>query len=354
MKLQFKKAVAATLALSMCMPATVFAAEATSDKAGSFETSFDIYSPKLNISVPLKADVLVNPMADSSATTVDKFTVASNSLDIMNATVDTEVTNGKGIPVNVTVNASISKKGEDVETLYNTLTANNTSTKKKINLNLTEGSGATLDRSAIGAMSDNTKWVDLSTVSIDQAASYDSATNKTPVTAFGSQLSVDIAAPTTSGTDLTDTSTVTPAVGSFAITGEAYTNADWKKDDIELNITYNVKASGTLGITTPTVAGKTSTDGAAVKYEITGAGEATILAVVIHNDGEGGYGDFIVENWVPTYNADGSIDLEIPANHPTLSFLASDASGCNGKAQDLIIGLSDGRRIVTTLTSTTS
>lgn len=358
MKLQFKKAVAATLVMSMCLPATVMAAApvATGDSAsnGSFETSFDVYSPTLHISVPLKADVRVNPMADATKTDVNKFTVASNSLDIINGSVDT--TNNIPIPVNVTVSATITKQAEGVMTEYNTFTPDTTSTRKRINLNLTEaGTAAGLDLASRAASSVDAKLLDLSSVPVDTAADYSSGTNKTAVTLYGSLLSVDIGAPTATGTDFTNPTDLTPTVGSFAITGEANTNADWKKDDVEVAITYNIKASKALAITTPAIATASSGTGFAadVTFTVPNVGEATVLAIAIHNNGEKMYGDYMLEDCEIEYVANaGATDAEItiPQNHPTLVFLADEANGCKGKAQDLIIGLSDGRRVVSTLT----
>ena len=42
--------------------------------------------------------------------------------------------------------------------------------------------------------------------------------------------------------------------------------------------------------------------------------------------------------------------IKLPAEHATLVYLADEANGCKGEAQDLIIGLSDGRRVVSTVT----
>ena len=93
---------------------------------------------------------------------------ASNSIDIINASVDTE--EDSAIPVNITVNASVTKK-DDVITEYNTFTPDNTSTKKKINLNLTAAkTAATLDISNAAADATNPKLTDLSKITIDAAA----------------------------------------------------------------------------------------------------------------------------------------------------------------------------------------
>ncbi len=49
MKTGLRKIAAATLALSMCIPSFAFAADTTTVAEGSFTTSFDVYSPKLNL-----------------------------------------------------------------------------------------------------------------------------------------------------------------------------------------------------------------------------------------------------------------------------------------------------------------
>lgn len=360
MKSRFTKIAAAALALTMCVPSAAFATGSTApaingEKEGSFNTSFDVYSPALHISVPLKADIQVNPMANASATGVGQFTVASNSIDIINASVDTEA--DAAIPVNVTVKAAISSKKDDVVTEYNTFTVDPTSTKKKIHLNLTAAStAATLDTTSRVADGANAKLLDLSKVSVSGAAVYTSPTNTTAITKYGSLLSVDIAAPTAdSGTSYIDPTKLLPAVGSFAVTGVANTNADWKADDVAVAITYNVKASQPLSIKTPVITSAPSfTNNASatdLSIVVPGVKEATVVAMAVHNDGEGLYGDFLFENdaYTVTY-ASNDATIKIPKDNGTLSFLAG--ADYSGKAQDLIIALSDGRYVVSTLTVT--
>lgn len=120
-----------------------------------------------------------------------------------------------------------------------------------------------------------------------------------------------------------------------------------------IDITYNIKASNDLNITNPTVAAVPATGSAnPVVITVPGVGESTILAVAIHND-EAEYGDYVLEDYEVEYvDNSGTTDAKItlPAGHATLVFLADAANGCVGEAQDLIIGLSDGRRVVSTLT----
>lgn len=371
MKSRFTKVAAAAMAVAMCLPTAAFATSTTPTPAptsGSFDTSFDVYSPKLTVSVPVKLDVEVNPIADTSATGVRKFTVASNSIDVLNASVDVEA--DTAIPVNVTVKATIASKKDDVVTEYNSFTVDKTSTKKRINLNLSEaGTAATMEVKDGGTASfDADKKLDLSQYVVDTAAVYTSPKTSTSITKYGSLLSVDIAGPTTSNT--TDTgetfsknaSDVTPAVGSFAVTGTANTNADWKADDVQVAVTYNVKASQELEITTPAIANApTFTAGASaadVEIVVPNVGEATVVAMALHNDNDGLYGDFLFEEasyevaYAPnaTTNTQTDATITIPKDSGVLAFLAE--KNYNKKEQDLVIALSDGRYVVSTLTVT--
>lgn len=358
MKSKFKKVAAAALAMTMCVPASAFAAETS----GSFDTSFDIYSPVLTISVPTSLNIEVNPISDSSATNVKKFTVASNSIDVMNASVDVE--KDAPIPVNVTVKAAITSKSEDVVTEYNTFTADPTSTKKRINLNLSQaGTAAVMDLKSGGAAAfDTDKKLDLSQYAVKTEADYGTPAKSAAITQYGSLLSMDVAGPTTSDTTNTGATYSTTAadvkasVGSFAVTGAANANADWKADDVKVAVTYNVKASQALSITTPTVAALTHTSGTtATDLEITvsGVGEATVEALALHNGAAGSYGDVVWESGAYTvdYAVNGGAmeaTITIPKDDAFLGVLAGD--DYKTKAQDLVIALSDGRYVVTTLT----
>lgn len=353
MKSNFKRIAAISLAAAMCVPGTALAGQ-----SGSFETSFDVYSPTLTISVPVNADIKINPIADSSATSVKKFTVASNSIDIMNASVDAEA--DAAIPVNVTVKASITSQNEDVISEYNTFTADPISTKKRIHLNLAEAKTAAAMTVKTGgtAAFDSESKLDLSQYEVTTQADYSTPAKTTAITKFGSLFSMDIAGPsttdTTSGkTFTTDPTKVTAAVGSFAVTGEANTNADWQASDVAVAITYNVKASKALSITAPTIAtAPTFTSAGTADLEITvpGIGEATVTAIALHNDGEGLYGDFIWESdaYSVDYSTAGSAKITISKDDGALKLLAED--DYQGKAQDLVIALSDGRFVVSTLT----
>nr|WP_302141954.1 hypothetical protein [uncultured Schaedlerella sp.] len=360
MKSKLTKATAVALAMTMCMPVSAMAA----GQQGTFETSFDLYSPKLTVSVPLKADIRINPLADSSKTDVNKFEVASNSIDVINASVD--VANDKAIPVNVTVKANISNKADNVISTYNTYTPNPTSPVKKINLNLSQaGTAAVLgaakkeDGTAETAafISAEDKTLDLSKFAVATAAVYTTPAQSTPITQWGSSISVDIAGPTTSDTTntgatySTTATAVTPKVGSFAVTGVANVSADWKADDIAVDMTYDVRASAARGITTPTLAAQTYASSATtdLSFDIAGVGEATVTAIAVHND-ESSFKDFIWEEdgytVEPKSGAAGTVTVKIK-KAGGLTYMGENDKG---KTCDLAIALSDGRMVVSTLT----
>lgn len=350
MKSKLAKIMVVALAMTTCVPVTALAA----DTSGSFETSFDLYSPALTVQVPVKANIQVNPFSDASDTGVKQFTVSSNSIDIMNASVDVE--KDTAIPVNVTIKASITSKGDDVLTEYNAFTGDATSTKKKVNLNLSEAQTAAgvAVKSGDAAAFDSNKKLTLSKYVVSGDAVYTTPAQSVAITKYSSLLSVDIAGPTTTdrttdATFSTDPDAVTPTIGSFAVTGIANAGANWKKDDVAVAITYDIKASNPRNISTPTVSPVTfaSSSPADVTISVPGIGEATVTDIAVHNDGEGLYGDYIMEGFTVAY-ASGTATITVPKDNATLTYLAGD--DYKTKAQDLIIALSDGRRVVTTLT----
>lgn len=334
MKTRFKKVTAMTLAMTMCIPSLAFADTATTDHAeGSFTTSFGVYAPAVQVSVPVNADIQVNPLAAGATgeQEVKNFTVASNSLDVWNSSVEDD---GTGIPVNITVHATITNAGEGVMQVYDsTFEPVGNSTQKKIYLELEEATTA---------------------ATATTAAKYTlgSAPNKATITKYGSLLSVDVAAG----------NATTPTVGSFAVIGKANANADWQASDIAVGITYKIKASKPIGLKTPTVGTLTvpANNTAAQTITIADIGDATVAAMALHNEVDGVKygGDFMIdgESYEVTYAPNASdatktdATITIPAANVTLQYLADTANGCKGKPQELIIGLSDGRMIVTTLT----
>lgn len=359
MKSKLTKATAIAMAMAMCVPVSALAA----GEQGTLETSFDLYSPKLTIQVPVKADIRINPIADNAATDVKKFTVASNSIDIWNASVDVEA--DKAIPVNATVKATISRKADDVITAYNTFTANATSPVKKINLNLSKaqtaavlGAGKDTSGTALTPAFDSEKRLDLTKYAVATPAVYTTPAESVAITQWGSSLSVDIAGPSTTDTTAgktfsTTAASVKAAVGSFAVTGTANVSADWKPDDIAVDITYDVRASQPRNITTPKIATAptfASTGTTDLSITVPGVGEATVVAMAVHND-EGEYKDYFWDD--DAYTVDytttaGAAIIEIPKADSGLAYLAGD--DFKGKKQDMAIALSDGRMVVTTLT----
>lgn len=357
------KVTAVALAMTMCVPVTALASSTSTPPAasGSFNTSFDVYSPVLTVQVPTDLDVRVNPLAETADTGVKQFSVASNSIDIWNASIDTKA--NAAIPVNATVKASVSSKGEDVVTEYNSFTASTTSTKKKIYLELTEAAtAATIKGTASSTPGYVSDQLDLSQYEADAEAVYQGATKKTAITQYGSLLSVDIAKPTTSDTggSFTDASKVSVKVGSFAVTGVANTNADWKADDISVDITYNLKAINPLSLTTPKIAtAPTFTAGgtADLTVVIPDVGEATVEAVAAHNDEKDAYGDYIWDEaaYTVTYAENTTTNktdatIVIGKDDSGLNFLGGD--DYKDDPQDFMVLLSDGRMVVSTLTVT--
>lgn len=378
MKFNSKRAAALAMAASMCLSVPAFAAQNSDKTAGDFTTSFDIYSPTLTVSVPLNLDVEVNPFAlGGSDTTLQKYSVASQSMDIWNASTDT--TKDIGIPINVEVQASIESTAEGVVTEYSDFTEDSKSTKKKIHLDLVGAASPTATAKTTGvtiAFKDATatdKKLDLKPENYTLTAiDWDAATNKTAITKFGSLLSLDIVAPTTSATVTTgmndkfskDPEKIVPTVGSFAVVGTANSHADWKETDVKVNVSYKITASKALQIVTPGVEPTTAgTPGVTVAANtdativIKDVGEATVEAIAVHNDKEGGYGDYIwdADRYEVTYAegtaADaGKIIATIKISKDGEGGLAYLASDYQGKAQDLCVKLSDGRMVVGTLT----
>lgn len=366
------KVAAAALAMAMCVPCSALASGTTTpvQTSGSFTTSFDVYSPKLTIQVPVNLDIEVNPLVDSTATGVKKFTVASNSIDIWNASVDTAADSGKGvgIPVNVTVKATIAEKKADVMTEYNTFTTDVTATTKRINLMLSEAQTAATLKLKNGQTAEfegaDNKVLKLSQWETNAEAVYTTPAQSVAITKYGSLLSVDIAKPTTSdstGGFTADATKVTATVGSFAVTGVANVSADWKADDVKVNVTYDVKASAARNIATPAIAtAPTFTSGASaadMTVVIPNVGEAKVVAVGCHNDGKGLYGDYVwdAKAYTVTYapNASQATQTDATIKFPKTdaglaTFLAGD--DYKGKKQDFVVGLSDGRMVVSTLT----
>lgn len=360
-----KKLTAATLALTMCFPATAFAGSATAvPMSGDFATTFDLASPVLTVQVPTALDMRVNPLNDTSATTVKKFTFASNSIDIINASVDNKA---KGIPVNVKIEATIESKGEGVVTEYNSFTASTTSKEKRVYMYLRQAKTPTELTVGSGAGYTSSGQLDLSkytlkTTSTDLADYSDPSSPAKPnvatITKWGAVLSMDILAPTLgSGTDWTAGADVVPKVGSFAVVGVANTGASWLPTDVKVKVSYDIKACNPLSLTTPVVAAKTWTyNSADLTFVVENVAHNTVAALGLHNDKQGAYGDYLLEldkDFTVTYAANATTSTQTDAtitikkDNDVMNFLANSYTG---KAQDLVIALSDGRMVVTSLT----
>jgi predicted regulator of Ras-like GTPase activity (Roadblock/LC7/MglB family) len=384
MKSKLAKFTAVALAMAMTFSTSAFAADDTATNTvlsasgqQTITTSFGVYSPTITVSVPLKADIQVNPLYDSSATGVKKFTVASKDLVVLNASVDTDA--DAAIPVNVAVSAAITKTGDDVVTEFNTFTGDLKSSKKRINLNLTQADSVT--GTAVAKNSDgsagtatfidatNNKRLDLSKWTPGTGTYGASPTNTTAITNYGSLLSVDIAGPsttdtTTGATFTSDATKVTPKDAAFAVTGVANASADWKADDIAVSLVYNIKASSPLSISTPAIAtAPTFTQGSSTDLTITvpNVGEAKYVAMALHNydtDITGVYKDFVLgdDDATVKYAANATtptqtdLTITIPKDSGVLEFLAG--TDYSKKPQDLVIALNDGRYVVSTLTVT--
>lgn len=347
-----KRMAAAALALTMCFPSVASASTINSAASGTFNSSFDLYAPTLTISVPLKLDILVNPVpnTDSSNKSVSKFSIASNSINIINASVDTNT--AKGIPVNVMVSGLIKAKAADVITVYKDFTPTATDTTKKVFLQLSQANtaaAATAGSSGKVFLDNNTnKRLNLAEWTTS-GGEYDSITNQAVITKNGALLSMDIGAPT--GSNLTTAAAnVIPTVGSFAVTGSANASADWKASDVTVEVKYVVKASATRSFTTPALTAVTGT-GATTDVTLVNAisfGEATVNRLVVHYDALGEDKDIPAADCDLAVAADGKVTLKLKANSATLTALSKEPY--KGKTLDLAIVLSDGRVVVTTLT----
>ena len=131
------------------------------------------------------------------------------------------------------------------------------------------------------------------------------------------------------------------------------------EDDVTVAVTYNVKASQALNIETPDIAAaptfSAGTSAADVVITVPGVGEATVTAMALHNAHEGMYKDFVFgeDEYTVAYAPNGATTdakITIPKESGVLALLTE--ADYSGKAQDLVLALSDGRMVVTTLTAT--
>lgn len=315
------------------------------------------------MSVPVNASIKVNSIATPGSKDVDGFTVASGSIDILNATTDLE--KNIGIPLNVTVQARITAKGSDVITKYNTFTVDPISPEKQIYLELAQSKAvtATLVTGKTPELNDENKLVLDSANYTIATKDYTAPITKMVVTEYGSKISVDVAAPTTTATD-TDADTkdkfakepekIVPGVSSFAVVGNANTGANWKADDLAVEIVYNAKASNPLTITdTPAVATPPTYSAATpanVEVPVGDVGTATIAGIALHAP-KLSSSDFIFEGYNVAYaTASGktTATITIDKDDPILTA----ARDLGTETYDIVVALSDGRIAVTTLAVT--
>ncbi len=334
---------ACALATTMCA-VPVFASSAdpttsiTQDNYdGSVDLDFGKESINVQVSVPTSAALRVNPMAtvSSGATAVTGAQIASRDLRIINRTyarTPGTVSNNQGVAVIVTARAQVLGKGDGVKVVYNKANAGSNvfsqdSDAKNVMMELQQGT-----------LSD-----------ISGNGTYGSGAKAT-VTELGSRIKFAVGAPTSvSSGDNVTVADASVGKAAMAILGEATINAAWQTDDLNVGLVYNIKASNsTVTDTQPTLAGVT---GNTITIPAATLNEATVEAVAIQDPKKDTYGFFPLEFDETTYttNASGAATLTIDSG--VIDYLKADDSlkGASNP-QDLIIALSDGRVIVTTLT----
>lgn len=160
----------------------------------------------------------------------------------------------------------------------------------------------------------------------------------------------DVAAPTSvSAGDNVTVPDANVGKAAMAILGEATINAAWQTDDLNVGLVYNIKASNsTVTDTQPILAGVT---GNTITIPAATLNEATVEAVAIQDPKKDTYGFFPLEFDETTYTTNASGDATLTIDSGVIDYLKTDDSlkGASNP-QDLIIALSDGRVIVTTLT----
>lgn len=198
------KLLACVLAVSMSAVPAYATGTATS---GTVNVDVDYVTPVMKVKVPTAVNVKVQSFYNSSATnTVSGVGLASDEFVIQNST----SYNGQGVDLLCTASATVNKKVDDVFLDYQTFTAKPASSKKKAFMQLkAANTPVNLKNNTYGG---------------DSVA----------ITTVGSRLDVKVPAPT--GTGLT-----TSGNAAFAILGVANTGADWKKADLGVSITYNLK-----------------------------------------------------------------------------------------------------------------
>lgn len=294
-------------------------------------------SINVQVSVPTSAALRVNPMAtvSSGATAVSGAQIASRDLRIINRTyarTPGSVSANQGVAVIVTARAQVLGKGDGVKVVYNKANAGSNvfsqdSDAKNVMMELQEG--------LLPNISGNGTY--------GRGA-------KAKVTELGSRIKFDVAAPTSvSAGDNVTVPDANVGKAAMAILGEATINAAWQTDDLNVGLVYNIKASNsTVTDTQPILAGVT---GNTITIPAATLNEATVEAVAIQDPKKDTYGFFPLEFDETTYTTNASGDATLTIDSGVIDYLKTDDSlkGASNP-QDLIIALSDGRVIVTTLT----
>lgn len=330
---------ACVLSAAMCtMP--VYASSATpvtgdGSVQGSLNTDFDLLKEKVEVTVPTKAEIRVNPLFDTGADTVDQYQIASKDLVVQNKSMDAKKENG--IPVLVTAYGTVTAKGSDVQLYYDAtkFTPSSTSTTKEVEIQLASENGSgtlsTDSTSSNGEYNLNT-------------TANDSITNVN-ITTAGSRLQIPIAAPAVTN------KVPTPTAGAFAVIGKANENAAWQKEDLTVTLYYNIQATKQSSVAAPTITIPTVVSGQAVSIDFadTDMGGAVPTKFVIHEEK-----DRLPETTMDTSTLGWTRDandtkwtITIPANDEALKWYCQEQSS---KSFDFLIALSDGRVVKTKIT----
>lgn len=362
---KFKKFAAVALAMTLFVPAL---SSQVSAEEVEITTDFAVNSPVLTLNVPTSTSLTVNPFYDGSATAADGFSISTEDIYILNASTDVE--KDMGIPVNVTVKAQITSKGAGVLTQYNDFTEDFSSTDKKVNLNLVEsktGVAAALISGKTAALDSTSKKLNIGDFEGSGADYKDSAVaNKMTVTEYGAKISIDVAAPTSSVTPSgstkafsSDASKITPGASAFALVGKANPGADWSESDLAVKLVYDAKASNAVNVAVPTIATAPEfklASPADVSIAVSDVKTATVTGVALHAP-ELSADDFAFEDYTVTYTeatVSGKTTTTAAIKIPKTNGILTAAAGLNKETTpyDLIVVLSDGRVVTTTLSVT--
>lgn len=323
------KLLACVLATSMCaVPVAAASSDTkpiTDDKEYTLDVDFGVNSPVIDVTVPTKADVKVNPYNKTTNTgALNEFTVASKELVISNNTKN--VDDGTGVALLCTVRGTITNTAEGVGVSYNTFVPKAGSEKKLIHLDLTSANTAS------GTQSENNTFGGTTAVT------------KVPMTKVGSRLQLPISA----------SSNTAPGYGAFAVTGTANVAAEWADTDVNVSLSYRVRAIQEAPVNNPNISAVTVTS-ANVANQATQIATITetemgdgvsVTGVIIHSP-ENEFEDYPLtsEQLDITQDATNGYVVKIKAADPGLTFLGG--ASFKGKGQDLLIGLSDGRIMAT-------